>query len=36
MNNSTANTDSLENLNLVASLSSALAALYFVVVNFGF
>ena len=34
--NTTANTSSLENLNLVATLSTILAGLYFVAVNFVF
>ena len=33
MNNTTANTASLENLNLVAAISSVLASIYFLAAN---
>ncbi len=33
MNNNTANTASLENLNLVAAISSVLASIYFLAAN---
>ena len=36
MNNTTANTESLKNLNLVATLSSVLAGIYFLAANFLF